>query len=186
MATLLDAPEFTANEIYAIQQTDPVEGAAASASFSGLGISNQPHQQLANRTAFLKQRQDTNISNIGILQGFAAVFTSNITVTSGWFTLAQNDQSRGAVSLLVQYYVYGNELPSNQTYAFIWPKPFPNLCLGFLPISYNPGAIQGYGQCQVEAVSWSATGAVINVDLIGGSSGSRDGIPGFIALALGF
>jgi hypothetical protein len=56
MATLLDAPEFTANEIYAIQQTDPVEGAAALASFSGLGVSNQPHQQLANRSAFLKQR----------------------------------------------------------------------------------------------------------------------------------
>jgi hypothetical protein len=68
MATLIDEPEFTLNEVYSMQQTDPVEGAAAGASFSGIGISNQPHQQLANRTAFLKQRQDTNINNIGVLQ----------------------------------------------------------------------------------------------------------------------
>ena len=68
MATLIDAAEFTSNEVYQIQATDPVEGAASGASFSGTGISNQPHQQLANRTAFLKQRQDVNISNIGVLQ----------------------------------------------------------------------------------------------------------------------
>src|SRR5260370_10303344 len=43
-------------------------------SFSGTGISNQPHQQLANRTAFLKQRQDVNISSIGLLQAFMANF----------------------------------------------------------------------------------------------------------------
>src|ERR1017187_1771859 len=57
MATLIDAAEFTSNEVYQIQATDPVEGAASGASFSGTGISNQPHQQLANRTTFLKQRQ---------------------------------------------------------------------------------------------------------------------------------
>ena len=70
MATLIDAAEFTSNEVYQIQATDPVEGAASGASFSGTGISNQPHQQLANRTAFLKQRQDVNIANIGVLQAF--------------------------------------------------------------------------------------------------------------------
>ena len=74
MATLIDAAEYTSNEVYQIQATDPVEGAATGASFSGTGISNQPHQQLANRTAFLKQRQDVNISNIGILQAFMAKY----------------------------------------------------------------------------------------------------------------
>ena len=73
MATLIDAAEFTSNEVYQIQATDPVEGAASGASFSGTGISNQPHQQLANRTAFLKQRQDVNIANIGVLQTFLAI-----------------------------------------------------------------------------------------------------------------
>ena len=50
MALLIDSPSFTANEVYEIQATDPVEGAASGASFGGLGLSNQPHQQLANRT----------------------------------------------------------------------------------------------------------------------------------------
>ena len=72
MALLIDSPSFTANEVYEIQATDAVEGAATGASFGGLGLSNQPHQQLANRTAFLKQRQDTNIGNIAALQAFAA------------------------------------------------------------------------------------------------------------------
>jgi hypothetical protein len=35
MATLIDAAEFTSNEVYQIQATDPVEGAASGASFSG-------------------------------------------------------------------------------------------------------------------------------------------------------
>ena len=47
MATLIDSPEYTANEIYEIQQTDPVEGAGTGASFSGIGVSNEPHQQLS-------------------------------------------------------------------------------------------------------------------------------------------
>jgi hypothetical protein len=53
MVLLIDNPTFTANEVYEIQATDPVEGSATGASFGGLGLSNQPHQQLANRTAFL-------------------------------------------------------------------------------------------------------------------------------------
>jgi hypothetical protein len=70
MTTLIDSPEFSANEIYQIQQTDAVEGAASGATFGGIGVSNQPHQQLANRTALLKQRQDVNIA--------AAVVTHDI------------------------------------------------------------------------------------------------------------
>ena len=91
MATLIDAPEFTLNEIYAMQQTDPVEGAAAGASFAGIGISNQPHQQLANRTAFLKQRQDTNINNIGALQAFVHRLH--------WFVTDQRLSGSHAISL---------------------------------------------------------------------------------------
>ncbi len=73
-----DAPEFTANEVYEIQATDNVEGAASGASFGGIGLSNQPHQQLANRTAFLKQRQDVNISNIAALLAFMSGFTGTM------------------------------------------------------------------------------------------------------------
>jgi hypothetical protein len=69
MATLIDQAEYSPNEIYQISQTDKVEGAAAGASFGGLGVSNEPHQQLANRTAFLYGRQVTNIGNITALIG---------------------------------------------------------------------------------------------------------------------
>lgn len=86
MSTLIDQAEFSANEVYAIQQTDAVEGAATGASFGGIGVSNQPHQQLANRTAYIKNRQDTNIANIGILQGFAALFTGSMG-SSGYIRL---------------------------------------------------------------------------------------------------
>lgn len=186
MATLLDAPEFTANEVYAIQQTDPVEGAAVSASFGGIGVSNQPHQQLANRSAFLKQRQDTNISNIAVLQSFAAAFTSNLAVNGGWFTIAQNDQARGTVSLIAQYGAYSNPINANGPFAFVWSKAFPSLCLWAGAAPYNPNISQAYGQSICEMVSWSSSGGVINVDLIGNSSGISSGIPGFVWLAIGF
>lgn len=82
MATLIDVPEYTANEIYEIQQIDKVEGAAAGASFGGIGISNQPHQQLANRTSFLYSRQNVNISNITALQGEVAILAARNTWTN--------------------------------------------------------------------------------------------------------
>ncbi|MGH7119750.1 MAG: hypothetical protein ACREFP_12295 [Acetobacteraceae bacterium] len=72
MATLIDSAEYTANEVYEIQQTDKVEGAASGASFGGIGVSNEPHQQLANRTAFLFNQQQTDKGNIGTLQGQVA------------------------------------------------------------------------------------------------------------------
>jgi hypothetical protein len=82
MATLIDSPEYTPNEIYAIQQVDKLEGAAAGASFGGIGVSNEPHQQLANRTAFLYGRQNTNIGNITTLQGQVAVLLARNTWTN--------------------------------------------------------------------------------------------------------
>jgi hypothetical protein len=86
MATLIDSPEYTANEIYEIQQTDPVEGAGTGASFSGIGVSNEPHQRLANRTAFLYGRQNTNIANIGALQSFIAGFSGALK-TNGYLKI---------------------------------------------------------------------------------------------------
>src|ERR1700735_5482569 len=105
MVLLIDSPSFTANEVYEIQATDPVEGAAAGASFSGLGVSNQPHQQLANRTAFLKQRQDTNINNISVLQAFVAGFTGSLQ-TNGYLEIPLNDVQRGQASALIQWGYY--------------------------------------------------------------------------------
>jgi hypothetical protein len=95
MTTLVDTPEFTADEVYQIEGTDPVQGAASGAQFGGLGIDNQPHQQLANRTAFLmvnkanlagSTSQPFSVSNLTAATG---VF-SNVEVTdtaSGNFTV---------------------------------------------------------------------------------------------------
>lgn len=38
MVLLIDTPSFTANEVYEIQATDAVEGAASGASFGGIGL----------------------------------------------------------------------------------------------------------------------------------------------------
>jgi hypothetical protein len=185
MATLIDEPEFTLNEVYEIQQTDPVEGAAAGASFSGIGISNQPHQQLANRTALLYQRQNVNITNIGILQAFQAAFTS-LMGPNGYLMTAALDVNRGAINPMLQWGQYGSPLAPNASYSFNFPNAFANACELVLAVSFNPGIVQGYGQCVLEVVSWTRTGAVINADLIGGSSGEDAGIPGFVWVALGF
>jgi hypothetical protein len=58
MANLIDAASWTDNEVYKIAETDLVEGSHPGGSFSGLGVDNQPHQQLANRTSFLKSAFD--------------------------------------------------------------------------------------------------------------------------------
>src|SRR6202040_4255239 len=105
MTTLIDSPEFSANEIYQIQQTDAVEGAAAGATFSGIGVSNQPHQQLANRTALLKQRQDVNIASIGVLQAFMAGFIGSLQV-NGYIAIPINDVSRGPLAAIIQWGYY--------------------------------------------------------------------------------
>lgn len=94
MATLIDNPSYSMNEVYEIQQTDKLEGAATGASFGGIGISNQPQQQLANRTAFLYGRQNTNIGNIATLQGQVNVLIEDHGVavfsSSGTFTVPAN------------------------------------------------------------------------------------------------
>src|SRR6202030_2693462 len=130
MSTLIDAAEFTSNEVYQIQATDPVEGAASGASFSGTGISNQPHQQLANRTAFLKQRQDTNIGNIGALQSFTALF-KGLMSGNGYLQVPFVDVSRGLITATVQWgalFPTGG-LGKDQLYTVTWPIPFPNSCV---------------------------------------------------------
>jgi len=140
MATLIDAPEFTSNEVYQIQATDPVEGAASGASFSGTGISNQPHQQLANRTAFLKQRQDVNISNIGVLQAFQALFTG-LMGQNGYLKIPVNDINRGLVQYVIQWGLmnFGSDQTQGLYGPYSFPIAFPNACVNLLLTTLIPG-----------------------------------------------
>ncbi|HYB92377.1 MAG TPA: hypothetical protein VEC38_15175 [Candidatus Binataceae bacterium] len=135
MATLVDAPEFTANEIYEIQATDPVEGAASGASFGGVGISNQPHQQLANRSAFLKGRQDTNIANIAALQAFTVLF-SGARGPNGYLKIPYDDVNAGANQVLMVQWgtlsIPGTIITGDTRYSITFPTAFPNLCYGVI------------------------------------------------------
>ena len=168
MATLIDAAEFTSNEVYQIQATDPVEGAASGASFSGTGVSNQPHQQLANRTAFLKQRQDVNISNIGVLQAFQAIVHRPM-AQNGYLKIPVADINKG----LIQYDhpVGRGELGREagrrgSTVPYTFPIAFPNACEVFMPITVERRRRRGIlGRLMTSR--WSASATCRGVAVLG-------------------
>ncbi len=189
MATLIDSPEFSANEIYEIQQADAVEGAAIGASFGGIGISNQPHQQLANRTALVKQRQDVNIASIGVLQAFMAGFTGSLQA-NGYIQIPINDVSRGPIITIIQWGYYPLpqlSLSQDTEYAVTWPIRFPNIILG-PPLSANV-YFQTSGRNTVASpVSWNSVGGIFVLDVTEGNGLStlNEKSNGFSWLAIGF
>lgn len=200
MTTLIDSSGFSANEVYEIQQTDQVEGAAVGASFNGIGLSNQPHQQLANRTAYLKGRQDTNIANIGILQAFDALFAGSAGGT-GFLQVPITDPSRGQIRATIQwgFYAFAGLSPSdvaNQAFTVSLPITFPianELAAAFYASNNTTGlgALAG-AALTLEAVTplmksavtfysdWNGTGAIRL------ASGTKTGLTGFFWFALGF
>jgi Putative tail fiber protein gp53-like, C-terminal len=191
MATLIDNSAFTADEVYQIAATDPVEGAATGASFSGLGISNRPHQQLANRTAFLKQRQDTNITNIGALQAFVAKFTGSLQ-TNGYLKIPLADVGRGAIVAIIQWGWHplsANTISGDTQFTVTWPIAFPNAIL-LPPLATNFYKHTGGGNTVASVVSYSNSGGVFVLDVVGTLITSGQLIPeasnGFSWLAIGF
>jgi hypothetical protein len=187
MATLLDSPAFTGNEVYAIQSTDAVEGAATGASFNGIGVSNQPHQQLANRTSFLKQRQDVNIANIATLQSFNAMFRGLMSA-NGYLQIPFVDINRGLTTATIQW---GGAFPSggladDQSYSVIWPVAFPTACLFALASLSNSKADSHAGKYVMETVSLSVTAGVFMSDLIGNQLSTEHTNDGFYWIAIGF
>jgi hypothetical protein len=187
MALLIDAPSFTANEVYEIQATDPVEGAATGASFGGLGLSNQPHQQLANRTAFLKQRQDTNIGNIAALQSFTTLF-KGLMAANGYVQVPFVDVNRGSITATVQWgalFPTGG-LANNQIYAITWPIRFPNACVWAMASLSNTSADALAGKLVMETVGLTAISGIFIADLLSGSMPSTHANDGFYWFAIGF
>lgn len=187
MALLLDNPAFTANEVYEIQATDAVEGAATGASFGGIGVSNQPHQQLANRTAFLKQRQDTNIGNITAMQSFDALF-KGLMSTSGYLQVPFADVNRGLITATLQW---GSLFPAgglvqDQTYAVTWPIQFPNACVWALASLSNSTADVNCGKLVMETVGFTAANGIFMSDFISGAAITTHKNDGFYWVSLGF
>jgi hypothetical protein len=193
MPTLTDTAEFTANEIYEIQQTDSVEGAATGASFGGIGLSNQPHQQLANRTAFLKGRQDTNIGNIAALQAFIAGFAGSLQ-TNGYMKIPIADVERGSVIAIVQWGFYSLaqvRIKQDTQYGVFWPIPFPTAIL-IPPFASNLYYATGGGNLVVSPIMYSKTSATFVLDVPGsaingaGLTIGPETTNGFAWLAIGF
>ncbi len=191
MATLIDSAEYTANEIYEIQQTDPVEGAGAGAGFSGIGVSNEPHQQLANRTAFLYGRQNTNIANIGALQSFVAGFTGSLK-TAGYLKIPLTDVSRGPAIAIIQwgyYALFQQAIPNDTQFTVTWPITFPNAIL-LPPLATNVYYSTVGGNTAASVISYGLSGATFVLDVPGillqraglGNEQSN----GFSWLAIGF
>jgi len=83
-------------DVYEINAQDDVEGAATGASFSGIGVSNQPHQFLLNKVQWLYNR----IS--GISTGLHGL--QNLTFGSGNFIVPA-----GITALLVIGWGYGGQ-----------------------------------------------------------------------------
>jgi len=187
MVLLIDTPSFTANEVYEIQATDLVEGAATGASFGGLGLSNQPHQQLANRTAFLKQRQDTNIGNIAALQAFTALF-KGLMAGNGYAQIPFLDVNRGLITATVQW---GALFPSgglgmDQTYAVTWPIQFPNACVWAMAALSNGAADIHAGKYVMETVGFTSATGIFMSDFLSGASLSTHTNDGFYWVSIGF
>ncbi len=189
MTNLLDTPSFTANEIYAIQATDKVEGAATGASFGGIGLSNQPHQQLANRTAMLKQRQDVNIANISALQNFVAMFRG-VMAPNGYLTIPFLDVNRGMLTAYVQWgamFPQGG-LVGDATWTISWPIAFPNACSFALASLSNAQANVNAGEIVMETVSFTKTQGVFMSDFNGANQPRSYASlnDGFYYIAIGF
>jgi hypothetical protein len=187
MALLIDSPGFTANEVYEIQATDAVEGAASGASFGGIGLSNQPHQQLANRTAFLKQRQDTNLGNIAALQSFTALF-KGLMAGRGYAQIPFMDTNRGLITATVQWgalFPTGG-LGKDQTYAITFPIQFPNACVWALASLSNSTADVNAGKLVMETVGFNSATGIFMSDFISGAMDASHTNDGFYWIAIGF
>src|SRR5579872_4226191 len=136
---------WTDGDIYEIVQTDSNEGGtpgvtsgAGAASFSGLGVINQPHQVLLNKIQYTHTHQLADEVNITNLLTFQALFASSLG-TSGYLKVGLQDVNKGQVDGIVQwglidYGTAGAALQSLQgPYSF--PIAFPNACYLFLPVT---------------------------------------------------
>jgi len=119
-------------DIYEIPQTDQVEGAATGASFSGLGVDNQPHQVLLNKIQLTHKNQITDEANISTLLTFKSLFTSLVGV-SGYFKVGVQDSVKGQIDVVVQWGTIsligqtgGGDQLAQSTFTFNFPIAFPN------------------------------------------------------------
>src|SRR5262249_14975625 len=119
---------WTDGDVYQIPQTDQQEGAGTGASFSGLGVDNQPHQVLLNKIQKTHVNQLADEANITILQTFKALFTSGVAPTAMWFQVGVHDSSRGDIDVIVNCGKAATVASGGGTGTLVFnlPKAFPN------------------------------------------------------------
>jgi len=142
---------------------------------------------LANRTAFLKQRQDTNIGNIAALQSFTALF-KGLMAASGYVQVPFVDVNRGSITATVQWgalFPTGG-LVDNQIYAITWPIRFPNACVWASASLSNTSADALAGKLVMETVGLTAISGIFMSDLLSGSMPTTHANDGFYWIAIGF
>jgi len=132
-------------DVYQIPWTDTVEGAAAGASFGGLGVANQPHQLLLNKINLLLGKQLINEGNIAALQGLIQLITSTInmklvgqvTAKEGWLKVGSKDVNLGQLQIIWQWGTIdltpytGQPVPNPLPFNF--PIAFPNAIWEIVP-----------------------------------------------------
>jgi hypothetical protein len=159
---------WTDGDVYEIPQTDLQEGAATGASFSGLGVDNQPHQVLLNKIQVTHNKQVTDEVSILLLQQFQGLFTSHL-APFGWLKAGVTDDTLGLVTGMVQWgsYGLGTELPSDAAYTFNWPYPFPAVCLWAGGVAANPAGDFTHGNATLEVIGFTRTSVSFGIDWTG-------------------
>jgi hypothetical protein len=130
---------WTDGDVYQIVQTDQGEGAATGASFSGIGIDNQPHQVLLNKINYIRAKQLADEANIAALQNLTGLITSDVGA-NGWLKLGAEDVNLGQIQLIIQWGTIsitsfggtgGPRMPTTLTFSF--PIAFPSAIWMLVP-----------------------------------------------------
>ena len=137
---------WTDGDIYQIPQADQQEGAAVGASFSGLGVDNQPHQILLNKIQLTHKNQVIDEANITLLQTLANLFTSSVGL-NGYMKLGMQDAAKGQIAVIMQWGsisligLNGSAL-KNAVFSFNFPISFPN-AIWMLLLYFQSNAVTG-------------------------------------------
>jgi hypothetical protein len=109
-------------DVYEIPQTDTIEAAAGGASFSGLGVVNQPHQLLLNKLGWLKRQSVQATSKVG---------------ASGWYKFADQDNNLGLITPIVQWGSIVQSGPISETGLGPGSGTFHTVFTAAFPIAFS-------------------------------------------------
>jgi hypothetical protein len=190
MANLIDNPagEWINNEVYELQATDPVQGAGIGGAFGGIGYDNQPHQQLANRTAFLNNKRIADEANIALLlarntwtniQAFNTPGTYTFAIPTAFVRIKVVGGGGGACGSLYAYntgpYISGAGGGAGAYVEGIWAIP-PGSVLTIKVAQGGPGG-SGSGNGTNGGTSWVKLAAHLMAQATGGQAAGYT--PGF-------